>query len=110
MQIHCDSKMPQVDIKKLDNEYYIYIYLNERIVEVEYSGQEKPYSCYEYDYNEIRCGLNDIDIQDVTASPNKYLDWAPPKKLTLEEEVAMLKEENQMLTECVLEMSTVVYQ
>lgn len=110
MQIHCDAKMPQVDIKKLDSEYFIYIYLNERKVNINYDSQAEPYSCFEYDYNEIRCGLDDIDIQDVTSNPTKYLNWQPPKELTLEEEVSKLKEENQMLTDCVLEMSMLVYQ
>ena len=46
----------------------------------------------------------------VAADSAKYLDYEPEKEKTALEMIAEIKEENNMLKECLLEMSELVYQ
>lgn len=50
-----------------------------------------------------------IDLKKVRATPEKYLDWAKPVEKTDAEKIAELQEKNEMLTQCLMEMSEIVY-
>lgn len=49
--IKSDVHMPNVDVKTFDDEYYVFIYLNEREIHEKYDYSESEYNGFEYDYN-----------------------------------------------------------
>ena len=64
---------------------------------------------WECDYREIVADESKIDLEKVTAAPEKYLDWTDPVEKTDAEKIAELQEKNEMLTQCLMEMSEIVY-
>ena len=65
---------------------------------------------WECDYNEIVCDPSAIDIGDVYSHPEKYIDYKNvSENKTDKERIAQLEAENKLLTECVLELSSIVY-
>ncbi len=85
---------------------HIFICLNERQAEEDKEdGSKETY--YEYDYNEF--SGTDLNVEDILAHPEAYLGY-PEKAKTQEERIAELEEQNSILTQCLLEMSELVYQ
>ena len=60
--------------------------------------------------NEFNIDSSVITQEMVAADSAKYLDYEPKKEKTALEMIAEIKEENNMLKECLLEMSELVYQ
>lgn len=108
--IKSDVKLPNVHVYESDEYYYVAIYANERTVETLYDYNEKPYRCLEYDANDFKELKSNINIDDVKSNPMKYFDYEPLSGKTLEQQVNDLRGENQMLTDCILELSTFIYQ
>lgn len=98
---------------------YIFICLNEQEVYEDSYGinddgtidydKIKQEKYYEYDFNEIYTNKNNIDIDDLNAHPEKYLDFKIEKDKSLEEKVKEQEQTIQILTECLLEMSEIIY-
>ena len=103
-----DTEQPSVRIVE-QGKVYVFIALNGRWANRQVENGQEPQACWECDYAEIVCEKDQIDLDDVQENPEKYLDWEPPVKKTSEEEIADLKEKNRMLTECLIEMSELVY-
>lgn len=68
------------------------------------------YHYYEYDYHEFCEKTTNLNINDIHAHPEKYLRYEPKREPTEAERIKSLEEQNQMLTDCVLEMSMLLYQ
>ena len=78
--------------------------------EVVQGADEEAYTQYEYDMNEFRENAATVTEEMVKENPMKYLDYEPEKPKSILEEIDNLKQENNMLKECLLEMSELVYQ
>lgn len=76
---------------------YVYVCLNEKEVKEE-SGVEyeisEPVTMYEYDYNEIIEDLGALDIGDIKANPENYLEYEKEIEKTDKERIAELESMN----------------
>lgn len=64
---------------------------------------------YEYETNEFR--TKKLSESDIASDPYSYLDYEE-KEPTVEEkikEIEVLKKQNQMLIDCILEMADIIY-
>ena len=93
-----------------DGKADVFIYDLSSIEEVRREGLEEDYVEYQCDMNEFRVDANEVTQDMVMASPIKYLDYEVEPQKTNEEKIKDLQEQNDMLTQCVLEMSELVYQ
>ena len=75
MKARFDTTQEPVSIRQLDGMDYIYICLNENIVKEIPEGQEEEQIYYEYDYREISEPAGILNLEDVKANPEKYLDY-----------------------------------
>lgn len=103
-----DTSQPEVIVKNHGDKSYIYISLHEAegIEHTEY----RDYRYYEYDYHEFCEKTENMNIDDIKKHPEKYLNYEPKREPTETERIKSLEEQNQMFTECLLEMSTLLYQ
>lgn len=89
----------------------IFIYDLESIEEsTQKYDQEQNVTQYGYDMNEFNADSSVVTEEMIAADPYKYLNYEPEKKKTEMEMIQDLKEENDMLKNCLLEMSELVYQ
>lgn len=88
---------------------YIFICVNGQWTERQYDESQPVQQVWECDYREIVADESKIDLEKVTAAPEKYLDWAEPVEKTDSEKIAELQKKNEMLTQCLMEMSEIVY-
>lgn len=102
------EQQPKVTIVTKGDKDFFFLCLNEELTSEQYEDKDYPY--YQYDYNEIVEDAGKIDHDDITEHPEKYLYHTQETEKTLEEQVAELKESNEMLTQCIIEMSELVYQ
>lgn len=102
------EQQPKVNIVTKGDKDFFFICLNEELINEQYEDKNYPY--YQYDYNEIVEDAGKIDHDDITEHTEKYLYYTQEAEKTLEEQVAELKESNEMLTQCIIEMSELVYQ
>ncbi|MCD7779038.1 MAG: hypothetical protein LUH47_11200 [Clostridiales bacterium] len=65
------KEQQSVNIKTLDGKDFIYICLNGE----EKTDEESGSSYFEYDYNEIICPTGTLDLEDVAANPENYIDY-----------------------------------
>lgn len=80
-----------------------------------YEGEQEEYTCYEYDFNEFYS--EDKTLEEVEDDPEKYLEYNPitPEDVKKEDASRIAKiindqaEQIKMLTDCVLEVSELVY-
>ncbi len=75
MKARFDTTQESISIRQLDGMDYIYICLNENIVKEIPDGQEEEQIYYEYDYREISETIGILNLEDVKANPEKYLDY-----------------------------------
>lgn len=103
-----DTPQPEVIVKNHGDKSYIYISLHE----VEDIERTEYGDCrfYEYDYHEFCEKAENLNIDDIKKHPEKYLNYEPKREPTETERIKSLEEQNQMLTDCVLEMSMLLYQ
>ena len=66
---------PEVTIKTYGQTVQIQIYLFGREVVIEREQGQEPRRQLEYDFAEIRVPVGFLDLDDVQASPEKYLDY-----------------------------------
>lgn len=103
-----DAPQPGVQVKTFGDKSYIYISPHE--TEGTERTERGEYRYYEYDYHEFCEKTANLDINNIHTHPEKYLNYRPKKEPTEAERIKSLEEQNQMLTDCVLEMSMLLYQ
>lgn len=94
------ERQPSVKVVEKDK-VYVYICLNETEVTEENMNSEKsstPVTMYEYDYNEIIEDIGVLDIDDVKANPEKYLNYEKAAEKTDKERIAELEAMNAELS------------
>ncbi len=126
MKARFTEKQPQVLWRPLsDGKVDVTICINEKQVTEEYqenvggelggiadlsqSPKTMKQVLYEYDFNQFRELQTNVDENDIRTNPRKYLNYIPEKEKSLEETVQKQAGQIQMLTECLLEMSEMVY-
>ena len=92
------EKQPSAKVVEKDK-VYVYICLNEK--EVTEDRREEfiePVTMYEYDYNEIIEDIGVLDIDDIKANPEKYLNYEKAVEKTDKERIAELEAMNAELS------------
>ena len=111
MKARFTEKQPEVFWQPVDGKVFITICLNEK--EVEESMGDTTQTMYEYDCKQMWAKEGELDKETVRASPEEYLEYIPQKEKSetelLQEKIDAQQEQIQMLTECLLEVSEVVY-
>jgi hypothetical protein len=85
------EKQPSAKVVEKDK-VYVYICLNEKeVTENRVDESAEPVTMYEYDYNEIIEDIGILDINDVKANPEKYLNYGNEPKRTDTERINVLE-------------------
>lgn len=112
MKARFTEKQPEVFWQPVDSKVFITICLNEK--EVEEIMGDTAQTMYEYTCKQMWVKEGELDEETVRASPEEYLEYIPQKEKSetelLQEKIDAQQEQIQMLTECLLEVSEVVYQ
>lgn len=82
------EKQKPVSYVRDDGKIYIMICVNGEEVEVQNEYESEPYTSWQCDFREIVTDEDNIDIDDVITSPESYLDWTEPEKISTEDQVA----------------------
>ena len=92
-------KQSPVQVSRVDDMTYVYIYLNEQEVKREaLSENEKESTQYEYDYNEFSFIDGTLDINDIKEHPENYMEALTVEKKvheavpTIDERVSAIEE------------------
>lgn len=88
----------------------VFIYDLDSVDEVTQKTEENEFVQFRYNMNEFNIESSAITQEMVATDPMRYLDYEPERRKTALEMIAEIKEENNMLKECLLEMSELVYQ
>lgn len=88
----------------------VFIYDLDSVEEVTQKTEENEFVQFRYNMNEFNIESSAITQEMVATDPMRYLDYEPERRKTTLEMIAEIKEENNMLKECLLEMSELVYQ
>ena len=94
-----EKQQPVLVVEK--DKVYVYICLNgTEVTEDHTNGEEsaEPVTMYEYDYNEIIEDVGVLDIDDVKANPEKYIDYKKATEKTDKERIAELEAMNAELS------------
>lgn len=93
------EKQPSAKVVEKDK-VYVYICLNEKEVTEDHISEEsaEPVTMYEYDYKEIIEDIGVLDIDDVKANPEKYLNYEKAVEKTDKERIAELEAMNAELS------------
>ena len=86
------GKQPSVKVVEKDK-VYVYICLNETEV-----TEDHTVTMYEYDYKEIIEDIGVLDVDDVKANPEKYLNYEKATEKTDKERIAELEAMNAELS------------
>lgn len=112
MKARFTEKQPEVFWQPVDGKVFITICLNEK--EVEEIMGDTAQTMHEYTCKQMWVKEGELDEETVRASPEEYLEYIPQKEKSetelLQEKIDAQQEQIQMLTECLLEVSEVVYQ
>lgn len=109
MKASFDAEQPTVRSVRDGHTLYIFICVNGQWTERKYDESQLAQQVWECDYREIVTDESKIDLEKVTTAPEKYLDWSEPAEKTDAEKITELQEKNEMLTQCLMEMSEIVY-
>lgn len=109
MKASFDAEQPSVRSVRDGHTLYIFICVNGQWMERQYDESQPVQQVWECDYREIMADESKIDFEKVAAAPEKYLDWMEPVEKTDAEKIAELQEKNEMLIQCLMEMSEIVY-
>lgn len=99
------TQQPQTKVVESGGSTYVFICLNEKHGSEEFDGSQTEY--YEYDYNEF--SGESLNIEDIRAHPEKYINYTPEPSKSLEDTISEQKHEIELLKDCLLEMSEDVY-
>lgn len=111
------KEQPPVRMVNIGNGYYaVFICVNPREVieknSSDYSSALSEEISIEYDYNEFKEQVNILDVDDINANPEKYLNYIPDSEInnyTLEEYKNKKQEENKAALAEFLSNQSVVY-
>ena len=109
MKANFDAEQSAVRSVRDGHTLYIFICVNGQWTERQYDESQPVQQVWECDYREIVADESKIDLKKVRAAPEKYLDWMEPVEKTDAEKIAELQKKNEMLTQCLMEMSEIVY-
>lgn len=109
MKANFDEKQPTVKMIIDGDKIYIFICVNGEWSERQYDESQEPQKVWECDYREIITTVDKIDVDKVKANPEMYLNWVEPIEKSDSDKIADLKEQNRMHTQCLMEMSEIVY-
>lgn len=84
MKARFDTTQEPVSIRQLNGMDYVYICLNENIVTEIPDGRKEGQTYHEYDYKEISEPTGTLDLDDVKANPEKYLNYKAAVKTDTE--------------------------
>lgn len=98
----------------------VFICLNERQEVIETLGDSSEMGTettgssmqWVYDFNSFTAPIADVDLADIEANPEKYLDYDPintTEIATLRKENAELRENVNLLSDCVMEITEQIY-
>lgn len=79
MRASFDAEQPAVKTIESDGKLYIFIAANGEWTERKYSDEHPAQKVWECDYREIVTAPGKIDLSDVKARPEEYLDWEEPE-------------------------------
>lgn len=82
------EKQPSVWYVLDGRKIYIFICVNWEEVETSGENEEEIQTAWQCDFREIVTDVDNIDYNAVVASPESYLDWTEPVKLSTEDQVA----------------------
>lgn len=104
------EEQPPVKIVKIGGKAYIYICLNgvQKNEMYDQDGERQLTEYYEYDYNEFTLPVT-ADLENVRENPEKYLNYTEEEEETDAQKIERQSRRIDELTECLLEMSEVVY-
>ena len=104
------EEQPPVKIVKIEGKAYIYICLNgvQKNEMYDQDGERQLTEYYEYDYNEFTLPVT-ADLENVRENPEKYLNYSEEEEETDAQKIERQSRRIDELTECLLEMSEVVY-
>lgn len=105
------EKQPDVRYKKLSNvraDVIVNKFVEEETMIVDAENETKQ-TMYVYETNILSVDPMKITENDIKNKLSYYLNYEEEKEKTLEEEVKILKEENAFLSQCLMEMSEIVY-
>lgn len=95
-----EQQQPVIVVEK--DKTYVYICLNGKEVKEENTNMEsetsEPTMMYEYDYNEIIEDLGTLDIEDIKANPENYLNYEKEVEKTDKERIAELEAMNSEMS------------
>lgn len=101
------TSQPKITIKDIEGKYYVFLCLNEKEGEetqIREEGKEEKVHFFEYDYNEFVEQKENLDIEDVKANPEKYLDYEPSKEKTISERITNLENQQQITDDALQEL------
>lgn len=105
------EKQPDVRYKKLSNvraDVIVNKFVEEETMIVDAENETKQ-TMYVYETNIFSVDPAKITENDIKNKLSYYLNYEEEKEKILEEEVKILKEENAFLSQCLMEMSEIVY-
>lgn len=105
------EKQPDVRYKKI-NEVRADVIVNKFVEEetmIVDAENETKQTMYVYETNILSVDPSMVTENDIKNKLSYYLNYEEEKEKTLEEEVKILKEENAFLSQCLMEMSEIVY-
>lgn len=86
-----------------DNVAWVFICLNETVVEdINLETGEKQ-SCYEYDWNEFHAPADELDLEDIKRNPASYVEYTPVSKATEQEKIEAQVMYTALMTDTLLE-------
>lgn len=105
------ENQPDVRYKKINEvraDVIVNKFVGEETMIVDAENETKQ-TMYVYETNILSVDPMKITENDIKNKLSYYLNYEEEKEKTLEEEVKILKEENAFLSQCLMEMSEIVY-
>lgn len=105
------EKQPDVRYKKINEvraDVIVNKFVGEETMIVDAENETKQ-TMYVYETNILSVDPSMVTENDIKNKLFYYLNYEEEKEKTLEEEVKILKEENAFLSQCLMEMSEIVY-
>lgn len=100
------EQQPPVRIVEKEDKVFVYLCLNETVFEETYNdGDSYAATVYEYDYHEFVDDSENVDAEDITQNPEKYMGYVP-KTGTLEEQLAEMRTQLEIINRFIAEGGT----
>ena len=91
---------PAAKVVLRDGIAYVFICINEQIRTEDCATEAGSVAYIEYDYNEFAAPVGELDLDDIKAHPEEYINYIPDaKQRTNSERIADLEEALYMILE-----------